>query len=209
MPAATAQCLTAHRRGRRRAEPAYHRRSARERDAPRWPAKRLDRLNGRTAPPRVGRYDQVDCSTTCSADLLLRCAALPPRCAESLRRCEKIACHAERSEASAFISWKTNNCRFLAPLGMTRLGDFFTPSPAFRSSELALALLCAGRKAEPSGLRRKGSSERTPPEKHSLYAQQAAEPQVIVDRTVFSTSRYRAEFFCILSCSCKDASHKS
>ncbi|SPE23179.1 exported hypothetical protein [Acidobacteriia bacterium SbA2] len=27
-----------------------------------------------------------------------------------------------------FISLKTNNCRFLAPLGMTGFGDFFTPS---------------------------------------------------------------------------------
>jgi len=39
-------------------------------------------------------------------------------------RCEEIGCHAERSEASAFISLKTNKCRFLASLGMTRTGDF-------------------------------------------------------------------------------------
>jgi hypothetical protein len=37
-------------------------------------------------------------------------------------------CHAERSEASAFIPLKTDKCRFLAPLGMTGLGDFFTAS---------------------------------------------------------------------------------
>jgi len=29
-------------------------------------------------------------------------------------------CHAERSEASAFIRLKTEKCRFLAALGMTR-----------------------------------------------------------------------------------------
>ena len=51
--------------------------------------------------------------------------------AESRRRCEKIGCHAERSEASAFISLRTDRCRFLAALGMTGLVDFFTTSEAF------------------------------------------------------------------------------
>jgi hypothetical protein len=32
------------------------------------------------------------------------------------------------SEASAFVSLKTNKIRFLAALGMTGLVDFFTPS---------------------------------------------------------------------------------
>jgi hypothetical protein len=44
------------------------------------------------------------------------------------RSCEKIGCHAERSEASAFIPLKTKKCRFLATLGMTGPVDFFTPS---------------------------------------------------------------------------------
>jgi hypothetical protein len=35
------------------------------------------------------------------------------------------------SEASAFISLKTNKCRFLASLGVTWLIDFFTPSLAW------------------------------------------------------------------------------
>jgi predicted nuclease of predicted toxin-antitoxin system len=39
-----------------------------------------------------------------------------------LRSCEKMGCHAERSEASAFIFLKTNNCRFFAAL---RVCDFF------------------------------------------------------------------------------------
>jgi hypothetical protein len=34
----------------------------------------------------------------------------------------------ERSEASAFIFLKTNNCRFFAALRMTGIADFFTPS---------------------------------------------------------------------------------
>jgi hypothetical protein len=42
--------------------------------------------------------------------------------------CEKIVCHSERSEESAFIFLKTNNCRFFASLRMTGLGDFFTRS---------------------------------------------------------------------------------
>jgi hypothetical protein len=44
------------------------------------------------------------------------------------RRCEKMGWHAERSEASAFIFLKTNNCRFFAALRMTGIVDFFTPS---------------------------------------------------------------------------------
>jgi hypothetical protein len=40
--------------------------------------------------------------------------------------CEKIGCHAERSEASAFIFLKTNDCRFFAALRMTGVVDFFT-----------------------------------------------------------------------------------
>jgi hypothetical protein len=40
-----------------------------------------------------------------------------------------MGCHAERSEASAFISLKTNNCRFFAALRMTGIVDFFTASP--------------------------------------------------------------------------------
>ena len=36
--------------------------------------------------------------------------------------CEKIVCHSERSEESAFIFLKTNNCRFFASL---RVCDFF------------------------------------------------------------------------------------
>jgi hypothetical protein len=39
-----------------------------------------------------------------------------------------MACHAERSEASAFIFLKTNNCRFFAALRMTGIADFFTRS---------------------------------------------------------------------------------
>jgi hypothetical protein len=39
-----------------------------------------------------------------------------------------MGCHAERSEASAFIFLKTNNCRFFAALRMTGIADFFTPS---------------------------------------------------------------------------------
>ena len=35
------------------------------------------------------------------------------------------------SEASAFISLRTDRCRFLAALGMTGLVDFFTTSEAF------------------------------------------------------------------------------
>ena len=42
--------------------------------------------------------------------------------------CEKIVGHSERSEESAFIFLKTNNCRFFASLRMTGLGDFFTRS---------------------------------------------------------------------------------
>jgi hypothetical protein len=42
--------------------------------------------------------------------------------------CEKIVCHSERSEESAFIFLKTNNCRFFASLRMTGIGDFFTRS---------------------------------------------------------------------------------
>ncbi len=43
---------------------------------------------------------------------------------------EKTVCHAERSEASAFISLKTNKCRFLAALGMTGLVIFsHLPAP--------------------------------------------------------------------------------
>jgi hypothetical protein len=37
-----------------------------------------------------------------------------------------MGCHAERSEASAFIFLKTNNCRFFAALRMTGIVDFFT-----------------------------------------------------------------------------------
>ena len=48
---------------------------------------------------------------------------------------KKSPCHAERSEASAFISLKTHKCRFLAPLGMTGLGDFFTPSRAWVAND--------------------------------------------------------------------------
>ena len=44
------------------------------------------------------------------------------------RSCEEIVCHSERSEESAFIFLKTNNCRFFASLRMTGLDDFFTPS---------------------------------------------------------------------------------
>jgi hypothetical protein len=44
------------------------------------------------------------------------------------RSCEKMRCHAERSEAPAFIFLKTNNCRFFASLRMTGWIDFFTPS---------------------------------------------------------------------------------
>jgi hypothetical protein len=33
-----------------------------------------------------------------------------------------------------FISLKTNKCRFLASLGMTGPGDYFTPSQPFRKS---------------------------------------------------------------------------
>jgi hypothetical protein len=39
-----------------------------------------------------------------------------------------MGCHAERSEASAFIFLKTNNCRFFAALRMTGIVDFFTAS---------------------------------------------------------------------------------
>jgi hypothetical protein len=45
-----------------------------------------------------------------------------------VRGCEKIGCHAERSEASAFIFLKTNDCRFFAALRMTGVVDFFTAS---------------------------------------------------------------------------------
>jgi hypothetical protein len=41
---------------------------------------------------------------------------------------KKSHCHAERSEASAFIFLKANNCGFFAALRMTAVGDFFTPS---------------------------------------------------------------------------------
>jgi signal transduction histidine kinase/predicted RNA-binding protein with RPS1 domain/DNA-binding response OmpR family regulator len=41
---------------------------------------------------------------------------------------KKSCCHAERSEASAFIPLKKKKCRFLATLGMTGPVDFFTPS---------------------------------------------------------------------------------
>ena len=44
------------------------------------------------------------------------------------RSCEKIVCHSERSEESAFTLLKTNNCRFFASLRMTGLDDSFTPS---------------------------------------------------------------------------------
>jgi len=44
---------------------------------------------------------------------------------------KKSRCHAERSEASAFMSLKTSKCRFLASLGMTGLGGFFTPSDSW------------------------------------------------------------------------------
>ena len=44
-------------------------------------------------------------------------------------RCEEIGCHAERSGSILNISRKTNKCAiFLASLGMTGLGDSFTPS---------------------------------------------------------------------------------
>jgi hypothetical protein len=39
-----------------------------------------------------------------------------------------MGCHAERSEASAFIFLITNNCRFFAALRMTGIADFFTAS---------------------------------------------------------------------------------
>jgi len=39
---------------------------------------------------------------------------------------KKSVCHAERSEASAFISLKTNNCRSFASLRMTGVVDLFT-----------------------------------------------------------------------------------
>ena len=42
-----------------------------------------------------------------------------------------MGCHAERSEASAFIFFKTNNCRFFAALRMTGIADFFTRSNFF------------------------------------------------------------------------------
>jgi hypothetical protein len=48
--------------------------------------------------------------------------------AQGATSCEKIGCHAERSEASAFIFLKTNNCRFFAALRMTGIVNFFTAS---------------------------------------------------------------------------------
>jgi hypothetical protein len=61
---------------------------------------------------------------------------LPGRCfaeaaetwAQASEGVKKSCCHAERSEASAFIRSKTKKCRFLATLGMTGPADFFTPS---------------------------------------------------------------------------------
>jgi hypothetical protein len=42
-----------------------------------------------------------------------------------------MGCHAERSEASAFVLLKTNNSRFFAALRMTGVVDSFTRSPAW------------------------------------------------------------------------------
>ena len=56
------------------------------------------------------------------------------------RRCEKISRHAEPSEASAFVSSKTNQCRRLAALGMTGPMIFSHFPGAWTTSPFALAL---------------------------------------------------------------------